>query len=94
MESPNWQEIQFHEIYDYVCKGYFNVAGWINPKGSTESEHVAFFVPVVPEYSTNWGTNVLWTMDTGHNRRESKQKLSQSFSSKKKDSVYYFIYKK
>ena len=94
MGSPNWQEIQFHEFYDYVCKGYFTVAGWINPKGSTESEHVAFFVPGVPEYSTNWGNNVVCKMDTGYKMRTSKQKLSLSFGKDKKDSIHYFIYKK
>lgn len=93
LDHPDsWEKISMDEAQNYANDGYFTVAGFINPTG--HSGHVVVIVPGVPEYSTSWGTNVPWTMDTGHNMRESKQKLSQSFSSKKKDSIHYFIYKK
>lgn len=86
--SPNWKEIDLHEAQEYANKGYFTVAGWINPEkgtdGTERSGHVVVIVPGVETKSNSWNTMVPCTMDTGYNMRNPKQTLSLSFGSKKK----------
>lgn len=88
-----WQAITMAEAQDYANQGYFVVAGYINPIPG-RSGHVVVIVPGEEKYSDSWGSNVPNTMDTGRNRREKKQWLSQSFRVSQKNDVYFYYYKK
>ena len=81
------------EAQNYANQGYFVVAGYINPIPG-RSGHVVVIVPGEEKYSDSWGSNVPNTMDTGRNRREKKQWLSQSFRVSQKNDVYFYYYKK
>ena len=98
LNSSNWLEIQLSEAQGYANNGYFTVAGWINPAlkpdGSERSGHVVMIVPGNSFYSYNWGCDVPYAMDTGEEKREKSQPLSESFGPEKKNSVRYFVYQK
>lgn len=91
--NPNyWQPISIAEAQTYANNGYFVVAGYINPN-SGQSGHVVVIVPGKEEKSSSWGCNVPQTMDTGSNKRSTDKHLNNSFSSDKKNDVYFYYYK-
>lgn len=90
--SANWQQISMSQAQQLANKGYFVVAGWINPTG--HSGHVVVIVPGNETYSPSWGQSVPRIMDTGPNRRSDNLPLSAGFSSGKKNEVLFFKYKK
>ena len=87
-----WEEVSMQDAQILANQGYFVVAGWINPTGG--SGHVVVIVPGEPVNSTSWDGKVPLTMDTGSNKRYVGKPINQSFSSKKKDNIKYFKYKR
>lgn len=86
-----WQSISLSEAQSYANQGYFVVAGYYNANGSG---HVVVIVPGEEVSSASWGCKVPHTMDTGRNKRSSQMPLSQSFSSRLKQYVYFYYYRK
>ena len=86
-----WQHISMSEAQDYANKGYFVVAGYINPKGHG---HVVIIVPGKMSPSSKWKCAVPRTMDTGSNKRLSNTLLSNSFGKDKKSQIHYYYYKR
>lgn len=78
--------------------GYLVVSGWINNSitdGVRDSGHVTVIVPgnlEDMENSGNFGGRVPFTMDTGANMRETKQKLSLSYGKDKANNVVFYYY--
>ena len=92
--SKNWPQISLSQAQDYANKGYFVVAGYINPTPK-ESGHVVVIMPGTASYSSNWGCKVPMTMDTGTgNRWWSGKTLSWSFGPEKKEHITYHYYKR
>lgn len=93
MSHPSqWQRISMSEAQALANKGYFVVAGWINPTG--RSGHVVVVVPGTAVYRSNWGGYIPNVMDTGEEKRTVKQLLSNSFNSAKRNDIVFFKYKK
>lgn len=90
--SPNWEAITMKEAISHTKNGHFVVAGWINPF-TNGSGHVVVIMPG-SGYSPDWDEDVPNSMDTGNNHRWISQRISFSFSAKKKDNILYFYYKK
>ena len=88
-----WQPISLSQAQDYANKGYFVVAGYINPNPN-KSGHVVVVVPGTEVWSDSWGCNVPATMDTGWEKRGSDYHLNDSFSAGKKERVVFYFYKR
>lgn len=86
-----WEEIELSETIDYANKGYFVVAGYIDPAGG--SGHVVVILSGKGTYSKKWGCQVPNTMDTGSGKRWTNQFLSNSYGPEKKRRVTYYYYK-
>ncbi len=86
-----WHSISLSEAQSYANKGYFVVAGYINPTGG--SGHVVVIVPGNESYSYSWKCNVPTAMDTGYKKRYSAVPISNSFGPQKKNSVFIYYYK-
>lgn len=88
-----WQPISLSQAQDYANKGYFVVAGYINPNPN-KSGHVVVIMPGTAVYSSKWGCNVPMTMDTGYKKRWDYKFLSNSFGPDKKNNITYYFYKR
>ena len=87
-----WQPISLSEAQDYANRGYFVVAGYINPNPN-KSGHVVLIVPGDEVYSSTWKCKVPLAMDTGEDHRWSARGLSYSFGEDKKNHITYYYYK-
>ena len=86
-----WHSISLSEAQDYANRGYFVVAGYINPTG--RSGHVVVVVPGSMQESASWNCQVPVVMDTGGGRRRTSCLLSVGFGRDKKSNVVFFYYK-
>lgn len=92
--SSNWTQISLAEAVEMVNKGYFVVAGWVNPNAN-QSGHVVVLLPGSPEYRKAWGGNIPYCMDTGpQGIRSECHLISSSFGKDKIKGIVYYYYKK
>lgn len=90
-ESDNWTKISLAEAVEMVNKGYFVVAGWINPKG--DPGHVVVLLPGQGVYREAWGGKIPYCMDTGpQGIRSECHLISGSFGRAKIENVVFYYY--
>ena len=86
--SDEFEEVEQSEVQDLSGDGTIVIAA----KKENGHGHVAMGVPGQEEMSGSWDENVPQVMDTGENKRSSKQKISFSWNASAKDNITYFRY--
>lgn len=86
--SDEFEKVEQSEMQDLANDGTIVIPA----KKEDGSGHVVMGVPREEANSTTWDENVPQVMDTGANKRESKQKISGSWGASSKNNITYFKY--
>ncbi|MEL7002300.1 MAG: RHS repeat-associated core domain-containing protein [Bacteroidota bacterium] len=87
--SNNFEVVELSEVQELANQGDIVIGAKSETSGSG---HVVLAVPGEESYSSTWKANVPQVMDTGRNKRASKQKVSLSWTGSASSGVVWYKY--